>query len=140
MPTYPAASGSWSLHGRSVRHGCWGNVLYSVRTDAGVPAVHQLGDFPVRAGALLLFHQRAGVNHDLGSDGGYVSIILGRVQYYHQIHSRDSAIILFVIIKIVYYPTAVVFSHLVYRTFKAYNLTASDAYSGIEMNPVSRLN
>lgn len=66
----------------------------------------------------------------MGAAGGYVKHILSRVQYYDQIRSGDSAIILFVVIKITYYPTAVVFSHLVYKTFKAFNLSAGD-YPGI---------
>lgn len=67
-----------------------------------------------------------------------VSIDRCRVQYYELISSKNAGFILYVIVKLVYFPNAVYFSHEAYKKFKhfAYNYSQSQSFGDYQMMPL----
>lgn len=56
VQTHSSAFGSRVVHGGSLRDDSWLDVLHHIRTDACVFALHKLGHFSLRDGALFLLH------------------------------------------------------------------------------------
>lgn len=70
----------------------------------------------------------------------HVILTLFRVQYYDKITKQDTPQILFLIVRIAYFPNAAFFSHHAYKTFKQYAFFNRSRGNSYEMVPVSSRN
>lgn len=61
------------------------------------------------------------------------------IQYFDQISSKNAGFVLYLIVRVVYFPNAVFFSHQAYKKFKqyAYNYADAQSFGDYQMMPIA---